>query len=121
MSDAIEVRKGKIRVEFQNLEDNETPDTTSKWHGVWSASFSFQRKKVFGGRELDVWRFWFSLPTALKLDAQKDQVQACGDKLLSTLEFCEHLLPKEDKEFGPNPQVNPILLSQLTDIANGKA
>lgn len=57
----------------------------------------------------------------VKTRCTKDQVQACGDKLLSTLEFCEHLLPKEDKDFGPNPQVNPILLSQLTDIANGKA
>jgi hypothetical protein len=121
MSDAIEVRRGKIRVEFLNLEDNETPNTTSKWYGVWSASFSFHRKKVLGGRELDVWKHWFTLPTTLKLDAQKDQMQACGDKLLSTLEFSEHLLPNEDKDFGPNPKVNPILLSQLTDIANGKA
>ena len=82
--------------------------------------FQLSPKKVLGGRELDVWKHWFTLPTTLKLDAQKDQVQAYGDKLLSTLEFSEHLLPKEDKDFGPNPQVNPILLSQLTDIANGK-
>ena len=122
MSDAIEVRKGKIRVEFSNLDDNETTDTSSKWHGVWSASFSFHRKKIFGGRELEVWTHWFAIPTNLKLDAPRDQVKGYGDRFLEILELSEHLVPKEDKDFGPNAklQVDTILMKRLTDVADGK-
>lgn len=123
MSDTIKVQTDNIRVELENLfEHEENPDTKSEFYGVWSASISIHGKKVFAGRELDVWRNWFSMPTTLPLDTSREKVQACGEKLLGALQFLKHLLPKEENDFGPttDPNVNSMLLSRLTDVASGK-
>jgi len=109
MGDDIQVQKGNIRVEFSDLEDKNNT-------GVWAVSFSIHRKKIIARRELEVWSHWFTMPTKLKLSTSHDQVRACGEKLISTLEYLDHLLPQEEKDFGSNAEVNSILLSQLTDI-----
>lgn len=128
MSDSIEVRRDNIRVEFQDLEDKDTPTEPAesakndKWAGVWAVSFSFYRRIIFGGRKLNVWSHWFSLPTKLKLDTPTENVKACGEKFLAVLELFKHALPKEDKDFGPLAKLNVDsgLKGKLTSIANGE-
>lgn len=123
MGNVIEVRRENMRVEFQDLEDHESLIKIKKWAGVWSASFSFYRKIVFAGRELNAWSHWFSMPTKLKLETSADQVKACGEIFLNAFEEYKHLLPKENKDFGPNAKLNvdPLLMKRLTAIADGIA
>ena len=109
MGDDIQVQRDNIRVEFSDLEDKSNT-------GVWSVSFSIHRKKVIAGRKLEVWSHWFTMPTKLKLSIPHDQVRTCGEKLISTLGYLDHLLPQEEKDFGPDAEVNSILLDKLTDI-----
>lgn len=112
MSKSIEINKDKIRVEFKDFKD--------KNPGAWTVLFSFNRKIIFGGQELNVWSHWFSLPTKINLNVSTDCVKKCGERFLSTLELHKQHLPKEEKDFGPQAilNVHPILMNELNSIAN---